>query len=269
MAVVGRIVKNTTLAREQIFQNGKIVQDYAEIASAPTSIFVLILSNHKLLYVRENAGAPSLSTFTSTISLFLGVAYKNWIREIYDKRNAQEKITWKDLQKEFPPPVLEITSMATESSVTAYVEKFKTINSVEIRLIDTNHELDNLPIFGEMREIKDEISADDISLRTHKSGDAGLNKGGVAKLVSVPAQEGNSKITIRGKGLGGDRLVANNDSFIVSVPVPGLQIQVGAAADMLVDKMQGQINSGIINVKKGGKVAMEKVAQLISAITWQ
>jgi hypothetical protein len=269
MAIIGRIVKNTTLTREQIFTAGKIVEDHAEIDSAPTSVFVLLLSNHKLLYVRENSGSPSVSTFVSTISLFIGTAYKNWIREIYDERNSSGKITWKDLQKEFPPPSLEVTPIATESSVSAYVEKFKTINAVEIRLIETNHELDNLPIFGEMREIKEKISADDISLKSHKSGDVGLNKAGVAKLVSTPAQEGNSKITIRGKGLGGDSLVANNDSFNVSVPIPGLKKGITAAADMLKEKLESQISLGIINVKKGGEISMQKLANIISSISWQ
>jgi hypothetical protein len=88
-------------------------------------------------------------------------------------------------------------------------------------------------------------------------------------LVSTPAQEGNSKITIRGKGLGGDKLIANNDSFNVSVPVPRLEKEVAAAAVMLKTKLEQQISLGIINVKKGGAASMAKLTQLISAINWQ
>jgi len=269
VAIIGRIVKNTVLARDQIFENGKIVKNHAELASAPTSLFVLLLSNHKLLYVRENVGAPSLNTFASTISQFLGASFRTWIRHVYDeKKEAGTKMTWADLLKDFPPPVLEVTPMATESSVSAYVEKFRVVNTVEIQLIDTNHELDNLPIFGEMREIQEKISADDISLKTHKKGDIGLSKDGVKKLVATPAAEGNSKIVIRGTGIGGDRLVAKNDSFNVAIPIPDMPQEMGPAADKMRKRLQDQIAMGIINLKQGGAKAMEKIAGIIGRRTW-
>jgi hypothetical protein len=269
MAIAGRIVKNTVLARDQIFKDGKIVKDHAELASAPTAVFVLLLSNHKLLYVRENVGAPSLNTFASTISQFLSQSFRKWIRGVYDSKNhGGRNTTWADLMKEFPPPVLEVTPMATESSVSAYVEKFSVVNAVEIQLIETNHELDNLPIFGEMREIKDKIQADDISLKTHKKGKVGLSKDGVKKLVATPAAEGNSKIVIRGTGIGGDRLVAKNDSFNVAIPVPNMPQEVGPAAGTLLKKLQDQMALGIINLKAGGKVAMDKIAAIAGRREW-
>jgi hypothetical protein len=269
VAIVGRIVKNTVLARDQIYKDGKIVKDRAELASAPTGLFVLLLSNHKLLYVRENVGSPSLNTFASTISQFLGASYKKWIRTVYDAGNENGRtVKWADLYKKFPPPVLEVTPMATESSVSAYIEKFKVVNTVEIQLIETNHELDNLPIFGEMREIQEKVSADDISLKTHKKGDVGLSKAGIAKLVSVPAAEGNSKIVIRGTGLGGDRMVAKNDSFNVAIPVPNMPQEAGAAADKLRERLKDQIGLGIIKLKEGGAKAMEKINGIVGRRQW-
>jgi hypothetical protein len=269
VAIIGRIVKNTILTRDQIFENGKIVKNHAQIDSAPTSFFSLLLSNHKLLYVKENIGAPSLDTFASTMSLFLGSSYKRWTRKIYDERNKVGSITWSKLRSEFPPPKLEITAMGTESSVSAYVKKFSVINTVEIKLVDTNHELDNLPIFGDMRGIQEQVDATDITLKTHKGGDIGLNKGGIARLVASPAQEGNSKIIIRGKGLGGDALIAKNDSFNVSIPIPKMPRNVGAAADVLWNKLSSQESLGIINLKAGGIKAMRKIAAIIREQKWQ
>jgi len=270
VAIIGRIVKNTMLEREQIIVNGKIVKDHAAIESAPSSFFVLMLSNHKLLYVKENVGAPSIDTFASTISLFLSTSYKSWARKLYEsKKDTDEKITWSTLYQDFPPPRLEITPIATESSVSAYVEKFATINTVEIKLLETNHELDNLPIFGDMRGIQNKVDADDITLRAHKKGDTGLNKNGIAKLVSTPAQEGNSKIVIRGKGLGGNRLVAQNDSFNVAIPVSTLPRQAANAADAIKDKIDEQSRLGIIDLKKGGAHALRKIAEIINIRLWQ
>jgi hypothetical protein len=155
--------------------------------------------------------------------------------------------------------------MATESSVTAYVEKFGVVNSVEVRLLDTNHELDNSKIFGDMREIKDQINASQILLRTQKSGEVGLNKYNVTKLISAQAEDGNAKITLRGKALNGNKLVAMNDSFNVAIPIEPLSSSVLKAANHVYNKIKDQVALGTITLRNGGKAAKKKVADLIAS----
>lgn len=269
LAFAGRLVKDTIVEREQIMVEGKIKKDYARLESAPTSFFVLLLSNHKLLYVKETKNAPAISQFEATMSLFVGAKYKEWIRGVYDDLDAKGKReTWKKLFERFPPPQLEITPMSTESSVSAYVEKFRTINSVEVRVLATNHELDNSPIFGEMRDIREEIQADQVLLRTHKAGEDGLDKGGVAKLISAQAEEGNAKITLKGKGINGDKLTAMNDSFNVAFEINQLPAAVLSAASRAYEKIKSQIGLGTITVKEAGQTAKKRIAQLVAEREW-
>ncbi len=264
LAFVGRHVKDTVIERDQILVNGKLQRDYAKLDSAPTSFFVLLLSNHKLLYVQEGVGAPSVAQFATTMSTFLSNAYSEWVRRLYDTAKAEgRKITWNKLREKYPPPVLEVTKMGTESSVTAFVKKFKTINTVEVKVLSTNHELDNSPVFGEMRDIKEKINADQVVLRTHKKGDVGLDKGGVAKLISSQAEDGNAQIVLRGKGLQGDPLTATNESFNASFSIEPLPDEVIQAAARVYDKLKAQIQVGTIALRAGGDVAARKIAELV------
>lgn len=269
LAISGRFVKDTIIERSQVLVNGELVEDRQEMESAPTSFFMLFLSNHKLLYVRENSGAAPLSSFASTISLFLGDAYKKWVRGIYDERKkSHNKIKWADLHREFPPPVLTVTPLLSESSVTAFLEKFRTVNTVEIRLLGTNHELDNSPIFEDMREIQEKIGADNIVLRSQKSGVVGLDRGNVAKLIGGQAGDGNSVTTVKGKAINGESLSANNDSFTIAIPIAKLPSAILAAAEKAYAKLKEQLSLGTIVIHDVDEEAKNKVKNIIQRKTW-
>jgi len=116
-----------------------------------------------------------LSTFEATVQAFLSNAYKVFIRDYYDQEKSEDSsFTWDSAFSMYPRPELKITPMATEGSLNHYVRKFQTINTVEIRLLNTNHELDNSPLFGDAREVKDKIGADEIVIRTQKNRGRGL-----------------------------------------------------------------------------------------------
>ena len=269
VCLCGRLVKDTIVERSQIMVDGKIVEDHKSMESAPTSFFVLLLSNHKLLYVRESPGAPSLSSFTSTISLFLGDAYKEWIRTVYDnKKNNNKKITWKALYSQIPPPKVTVTPMSSEDSVSAFIEKFKAVNAIEVRVLETNHELDNSPIFGEMREIKELIGADNMLLRSQKSGAVGLDKANLAKLISSQAGDGNTEVTIKGTAINGEKITAKDDSFSIAIVISKLPKNVLSAAGKVYEKLKNQLSLGIVSIKPSGSAAISKVGSIIKARTW-
>jgi hypothetical protein len=258
--IVGRLVKETIVSRSQIFSDGEILQDNAELESAPSSFFVLFLSNHKLLYVRETAGAPSLSTFETTASQFLRKCHSEWINSVYQRfKGTENSVKKMDLFSKYPLPILAITPLSTEASVSAYVEKFRTINTVEVQLLDTNHELDLSGILDDIRSVKDEIGGSKISVKTERSGDVGLNKGNVAKLIAVQAQDGNSRVVLRGKDLAGEKLTAENDSFKVSIQITTLTGSVEKAARKIVEVIRKHISSGLINVRDAPSSAIEKL----------
>lgn len=70
--LVGRIIKDMVLEREQVYEEGKgLLAEADELRSSPSSVFVLILDVHRLLYVKETRYAPSLENFKSTVESFL------------------------------------------------------------------------------------------------------------------------------------------------------------------------------------------------------
>ena len=58
--IAGHFVKNSVLAREQVFQNEELISDHAEIETSPSAFFVLFLSDHRIAYAPETRFAPTL-----------------------------------------------------------------------------------------------------------------------------------------------------------------------------------------------------------------
>ncbi|MEO0014056.1 MAG: hypothetical protein RLZZ535_2445, partial [Cyanobacteriota bacterium] len=73
LGIVGRYIQNTQLQRTQIYdkQTDSLRRDKQAIQSSPSSIFVLILNNHRLIYLKETPCAPSLNSFQATIKKFI------------------------------------------------------------------------------------------------------------------------------------------------------------------------------------------------------
>lgn len=88
--IVGRFVKNTLLTRDQFFDEDKgLVEDYDEMESSPSSFFVLMMRNHKLIFLAETPHAPSISAYASTL-VFL--SEKSWKILLIKNKHALRKL---------------------------------------------------------------------------------------------------------------------------------------------------------------------------------
>lgn len=262
--IAGRLVKDMTLTREQVLVNGDIVASPDAMESAPTSFFVLSLSNHKLIYVREEAFAPSLSAFRSTILHFLKQSYREWARELYeDLKGTDEELTWAKLREQWPAPELEVTPISNDKSIEAYLRSFRSINTVQLQMLNTNHEIDNRKLFAGLRGLKGRTRADNVTLKTSKAGDVGLDKAAVADLVREQANQGNTGIVISGTNVIGEKQTAKNDELKLSIPIKKLSKKVLEAAHYLFDKLEDQIGQGIVKFQKSPAKAISKVASII------
>ncbi|WP_419243621.1 hypothetical protein ACN08P_02690 [Photobacterium leiognathi subsp. mandapamensis] len=151
LGIAGRMVKNTKLKRDQIFKEGELVDDKDEMESAPSSTFLLILNNHRLILTREVAGAPTIQNFQSTSQYCLSQAYKDFINKEFDeaddakKKNPDlERVTKKKLKEDTPSPLLRITPLPDKESLEDFIGRFEKINKLSIKLLPTNREeIDN------------------------------------------------------------------------------------------------------------------------------
>jgi hypothetical protein len=219
-AIAGRLVKITTVSREQIFVDGELVHDEKELESAPSSLFVLLLSNHKLLYVRETKDAPGLAAFESTAKAFIRQAHQEYIdslREAIEQRG--ERVAKDDLYAQVPRPSVEVVALSSSTSLKAFIKRYDVLTSVQVRLIERNDELDNSPLFENLRKAKDGTKASTALVELKKGGKEGLDKAAVEEFLETPAEQGNSQIKLSGKDKNGEVLRGNNEDFKLIVPL--------------------------------------------------
>ena len=139
IGVAGKIVKNTKLKREQVFKEGiGIIEDHDELESAPTSMFVLILNNHRLIYVKEVSGAPGMDAFRATCLKFFKNEHKEFIHRVWQHNQDARKndksikpLTKIRLVQKYPYPELRITPLTDGQELNSLLINFlKLINWV-------------------------------------------------------------------------------------------------------------------------------------------
>lgn len=222
-ALVGRFVMDTELQRDQILVDGKIVQDKQKIKSAPSSLFVLLLDNHKLIYSKQVSGAPGLSAFRTTAELILKWRWREYINELSDNnKTAREldinipKITKRALVESIQAPHLEIVPLAGSRNLKKLVHQFKILKEINIKIVRPNAELNNDGLFNTVEEARSQVNADATNLIHRNSG--GLDKAQSIKQIA-PAMQGNALVTLRGTGPTDAKLVGTNEEMSVKEPM--------------------------------------------------
>ena len=150
IAITGRFIKDTVLKREQILDNGKLLEDHDEMQSTPSAFFVLILNDHRLLYFAETSFAPDLSAFASTIQIFLRRVWRNLL--ILKHKDEGNNQTHKQLKIEYPMPVLNIVPAAKSDKIEKLMQEFERIEKIRFRLIRPNRETDASEVFQSVRD---------------------------------------------------------------------------------------------------------------------
>ena len=242
LCLVGRFVKNTTLQRNQIFDEEQgLIQDTQAMESAPSSIFVLVLSNHKLLYFHETPNAPDLSSFRATVELNISAVYEGYIRNTVAQRQEKAlaearpgsrppRVTLKSVRQELPRLSLEIIPLTNEDDFAAFLERLSVLTNVRIELVDPNDDTDNNSFFEQWRENKDLLAAAKTALNFHNQ--EGLNKEAAVVQLSAATEQGNSRITLSGKDTGGNDVLVDNNKFRTRVSIPVIDDFVGTISRM-------------------------------------
>lgn len=251
IGIVGRIIKDTTIRREQIYAPGKgLVKSEDALQSSPSAIFLLILNNHRLVYVAETKDAPSKETFRSTLLSFIRQKHQKFIEELHEKRNDESlsKITKKSLSEEFPRPTIELVPLTSESDIESFVKKYETLKVLEIKLLDRNDENDNDAFFEELQKRKDDLKSK-ISVVRHSSPE-GLDIQQAVDEITEATQQGNQKVTLAGIDQNGDVLRGNNEKFQVRTPIEGLKRGISAAATQLYQTFSTLVEDGTVKLPK-------------------
>lgn len=254
VGIVGRFIKDTNLSREQIFDEKKgLIQDSESIRSSPSAIFLLILDNHRLVYVKETKGAPTQDNFKSTLLCFLRESHSRFIDNLFEeKRAAREnnqnlkRVTKKELRIKYPAPTLEIIPLTSGDSIEKFIRKYKTLKTLEIAFGQRNDENDNDPFFDQVQQKKDEIGSTRSTLR--HSNNKGLEKEVAIKEVAEATAQGNQEVRLVGEDHYGDVLRGNNEKFQLRKPIDDLGKSLPEAANDLYSSFNELVKDGTVRV---------------------
>jgi hypothetical protein len=263
VGIAGRFIKDTTLEREQIFDRKKgLVQDSDSMRSSPSAIFLLILNNHRLVYVKETKNAPSKETFRSTLLSFIRSKHKLFINSEYEKYKNEdgEKVTKKSLYEKFPKPSLDLIPLTSDESIEAFVRNYETLKYIEISLSDRNDEIDDDPFFEQLQKRKDYLGSDK-SVVQHRNS-KGLDKEKAISEIGEATAQGNQKVKLNGVDANGDVLRGNNEEFQLRKPLEGLSKVPSKAAGKLYDTFKSLVDDGLVKVPS----TSEKAKKIVSGI---
>lgn len=263
LLIVGRVVHDTLLVREQVFKGGVLVKDHAELASAPSSLFALVLDTHKLLYLPETRYAPTISAFRATVAKFINEQHHEFIKtRLRSLKVSKQKVSRDDLIKAYPVPTVEIIPLSSESSLKDFLDQFLVLREVRIELVEPNDELDSQWLIKHMRNTKSSLRAD-VGELSFRGSSAGLSASSTLKEIAPIAEQANTKITLSGTDKNGDKLVGNNDAFKMGMPVTDIASHPVAAGYDLYGAFRDKVDAGLLKVqevKQNARLQLKKLS---------
>lgn len=232
-AVAGRIVKDTELVRETLYdeESGKLKRSLRTLRSSPTSFFMLILESHRLLYVKEHAGAPTMDQFRSTMQRFLLNAYLQTASSSGKRSKADE------------PPELSILPIMSGDSVKKFIARFETIKRLRVGIAPVNNEPDLKPAVRYLRKSRENLrSTDSYVVHANK---AGLDKDAVEDEVSA-VKKGIGTARIEGLDKNGVKLKGDQRNFGLVVPTDELPERTDDAVNQVMRQVSSLIETDSI-----------------------
>lgn len=257
-AVAGRLVKRLVLASQQRLVEGKLVPDDGTLESDPSSVFALIVENHKLLYVREMDRAPTLNEFKTTVESFVKEARREYVRTQYEAQRTNDKpLSHDEIDGKFPLPHLELIPLGEITALGEFLKKLAKLQNVRFRVVRTNAEVIDSDPFFETLQQKNENIGGKTAVLDFSSPD-GLNKADAEAQIGK-ALGGNIEITLRGKDQQNNIVKGSNEDFIVKKYLTNFGGTVADAATTMYTAFKDLAQRGMVAVKPGPAPAREKV----------
>jgi hypothetical protein len=245
--IIGKFVKTMKIERNQILKDGELQIDRRVLESSPSSTFILILENHKLLFIREMKDAPGLKAFENTIGNFLKSSYSSYInflwKESIKSNNKRTKIS---IQREHVQPKIDIIPLLSTTELKQLVEIYKIFQTLEIKLIDTNSEFHTNNFFEQARESKKALDAVQASIKF--ANNEGLNKKEALLQIESAGKTGNSLILTTGTSEDGAKIHSKNTELSYRIPLPDLSTSIAENAKRSIKIFKDLVTKKILKV---------------------
>lgn len=225
--IYGRIVKDTNIEREQVFCDGKLIDDYENLQNSPSSFFALSLIDHRLFFMKEHKDSPTLSSFKVTLESFMIQAIDNLVSSEYEDyaQNRDfyaatgKKITKKSLRLKHPKPEIELIPLSSAEGLKEFINSLSSIDRFTLDLVKPNDEGDCNDFFEKWRDKANKDLQTPKSKLIFNKHRKSLPHNEIESFANEARLDGNIIINITGKDKSRDTIRGTPEEFQLTVPI--------------------------------------------------
>ncbi|AVF09410.1 hypothetical protein J7S89_12870 [Acinetobacter baumannii] len=219
-AIVGRFIRDTRLTSTQVYDYDakELKPQKRSIQTSPSAIFVLILNNHRLIYLKETPHAPTLEMFKDTCQTFFRRQTKRYAESLLEEAR-------RDFIKEYGLPDVNITPLNTRESLEEFLNQYKKIESIRITLKKRNDELQFKNDLIKKAQLKTDAIKSSTTTISFTNKKDGLDFDQTLEQLDEATEQGNQGILIEGINESGDVIKGNNEKFKVIKTISGINLE--------------------------------------------
>ena len=145
--LTGKIVKKTVLEiKSDLDSKGELIEKDEKYSSAPYSSFVINLLNHRMIFMLNQKGSPTLSSFRSTVSYVI----EEYIKQINKDLDENEKYEF---------AITNVVGIPSARSMDELLENVEKVNKLTLKFFPLNGDMDYSEAFGLMaNDVRKELN---------------------------------------------------------------------------------------------------------------
>ena len=250
LVLYGRFIKCLNIEREQILDGDKLIPSFESMDSAPSSFFVLILCNHKLLWIKETSRAPLLKDFRAALSKMLKKERFNLINNYVESQTLNlflDKNNMQNIERkayaEYPELELSVTPLGNDVQIRERLSRFKNIYNITIKALKRNNELgsDFSMLAQKMSETQEKMAAKNVTTQIHGDTKNPLKKEAATELIQS-VSDGNYEYKIEGIDEKSNKITETSESLSLSMIINYIKDDIPKNLKNIIQKYIETVN---------------------------
>lgn len=136
--LVGNIVKKTVLEiKSDVDDLGNLIEKDERHPSAPYSTFAIYLKNHRMIYVLNQKGSPSIKSFSGLVKYVFSEFVRGFNKGLEDKNQY------------LPYPCINVVGLPMRSNIEEALKKVSKVTKLTLRFYPLNGDLEFGDMFGD------------------------------------------------------------------------------------------------------------------------
>lgn len=148
--ICGLLIKDTILEIQSEYDDEVgLIETDKSMQSAPYSLFMIYLKNHRMVLVKNQKGSPDIRSFKSTFSAVMNI-YVSLENKHRKEENAEMLLR---------PKNIAVTGIKTRQSIKEVLKDVEKIEQVTMKFFPLNGEWDMNPLMGEIDNVRKNLKS--------------------------------------------------------------------------------------------------------------